>query len=105
MGYQVVLYFAFSKACIVHIFVGDGAFMEWFITVIADIAGRTGNAFDPTENDLSTDICFSTMISMNTEVVGIEKGSFVIPATETVLFDILRTSDLLCTIKQGAVWK
>lgn len=89
--------FEVSKAGIVYMFIGDGAFMEWFITTMADMAGRTGNASDPTENDLSTDICFSTMISINTEVVDIAKGTFVIPVTETVLFDLLRNSRRILT--------
>lgn len=66
--------------------------MEWFVTAITDIrsfvqpaaallnkipaclvAGRTGSALDPTEDDFSANISFPAMIPVDAEVVCIEK--------------------------------
>lgn len=52
--------------------------------------GRTGSALDPAEDDLAANISFPAMIPMDAEVVCIEKRIFVIPVTETVLFDFFR---------------
>ena len=38
------------------------------------------------ENDLATSICFLTVIPMNTKVVSIIKGAFVVPVTQPVKF-------------------
>ena len=45
------------------------------------ITGGTGGALDVAENDLATSICFLTVIPMNTKVVSIIKGAFVVPVT------------------------
>ena len=45
------------------------------------IAGRTRGAFDVTEDNLATYICFSTVLPMNAEVVCVMKVSFVVPVT------------------------
>ena len=91
--------FAVGKARIVQILVGNGAFMEWFVTAITDIrsfvqsaaallnkipacfvAGRTGSALDFTEDNLAANISFPAMIPVDAEVVCIEKRSLVIPS-------------------------
>lgn len=85
----------------------DGAFMDSFAAAIADkrslvqpaaafphkifagqIAGWTGRAFDATEDNLSTDICLSAMISVDAEVMCIVEGTLVIPVAEPMLFDL-----------------
>ena len=84
--------FAVSKPGIVTVLVSDGAVIDLFVTAIADvrcmiepfapfffeigtglIAGRTGGAFDSTQNDLVTDIGFLATISVNTEVMRVVK--------------------------------
>lgn len=88
---------------------GDGTFMERLVAAIADIRGLvqtaaafpdkisaclvtgwTGGALDPAKDDLATDICFSTVISVDAEVMGIVEGALVIPVAEPVLFDLFR---------------
>lgn len=53
------------------------------------ITGGTGGALDVAENDLATCICFLTVIPMNTKVVCIIKGAFVVPVTEPVKLNFL----------------
>ena len=54
------------------------------------VTGWTGGALDPAKDDLATDICFSTVISVDAEVMGIVEGALVIPVAEPVLFDLFR---------------
>ena len=80
------------------ILVSDGTVIDGFRTSIADIGslvkagtpflykistglitGRAGSTFDVTEDNLSTYICFLTMIPMDAKVVCIIKGTLVIP--------------------------
>ena len=85
----------------------DGAFMDCLAAAIADkrslvqpaaaftdkifaglIAGWTGRTFDATKDNLSTDICFSAMISVNAKVVSIVERALVIPVAKPALFDL-----------------
>ncbi len=43
------------------------------------VTGWSGDTFNTTDNDLSTGIFFLTMLPVNAEVLGIIKGSLVIP--------------------------
>jgi len=54
------------------------------------VTGRTGGTLDPAKDDLLTDICFTTVISVDAEVMGIVEGALVIPVAEAVLFDLFR---------------
>ena len=116
MGYQPVFFYQFGlchvyatsgraegffvftvcKMGIVHILVGNGAFMDCLFTANADIrgfirtvaafpdkvpaslvAGRTGGTLDPTKDDLATDICLTTVISVDAvEAYNVFKGCF-----------------------------
>ena len=90
--------FAVSKSGIVSVFVSNGAMGNLFITAIADIrsfiepaatfpfkvgaglvAGRAGSTLDTTKKDFSTGVCLFAMITVDTKVFGIIKGTFVIP--------------------------
>ena len=53
------------------------------------ITGGTRGTLDVAENDLATSICFLTVIPMNTKVVSIIKGAFVVPVTQPVKFNFL----------------
>ena len=56
------------------------------------ITGGTGGALDVAENDLATCICFLTVIPVNTKVVSIIKGAFVVPVTQPVKLNFLGDS-------------
>ena len=43
------------------------------------IAGRTGCAFDPAQDDLSAGVSLLAVIAVNTEVFGVIESPFVIP--------------------------
>ena len=87
---------------------GDGTVINGFWTSIADIrslvkagtpfpnkistgliTGGTGSTLDVTEYDLSTCICFLTVIPMNTKVVYIIKGAFMVPVTQPMKLYLL----------------
>ena len=87
---------------------GDGTVINGFWTSIADIrsliktvtlffneirtglvTGWTGSTLDVTEYDLSTCICFLTVIPMNTKVVCIIKGAFMVPVTQPMKLYLL----------------
>lgn len=108
-GFRETLFvFAVSKDSIIAILVSNRAVIDSLWTSITYIrcavesfapffdkvrtglvAGRTGGAFDTTENDFATCIDFFTMISVNTEVMCIIKATFVIPITQSVQPDFL----------------
>ena len=90
--------FPVSKPCVIRVFVGDGAVTDLFGTAVADIrspvksyaalflkvsaslvAGRTGCAFDPAQDNLSTGVRLLAVIAVNTEVFGVIESPFVIP--------------------------
>src|SRR5574344_414446 len=90
--------FPFCKASIIFVFVSDCTMIDPLGASITDIGsliksftlllnkilaglvtGWTGSAFHITEDDLSTGICFLTMIAINTKIVSIIEGSFVVP--------------------------
>ena len=48
------------------------------------IAGGAGSTLDVAQNDLAAHICFPAMISVNTKVVGVVKGTLMVPVTEAV---------------------
>ena len=100
--------FPVSKPCIITVFMGDGTVVYGFGTSVTDIgslvktaaallykvraglvAGRTGGAFHLTEDDLMTHICLSAMVAVDTEVMGVIKGAFMIPVTKAVGPDLL----------------
>ncbi len=118
------LVFTVCKTSIVDILVCDGAFMNSLFTAIADIrsfiqaitafadkvsaslvAGRTGGAFDATKDDLATNICLSTVISVDAEVVGIVESALVIPVAESVPFDLFRNGRGIFTEEACNVFK
>lgn len=100
--------FPVGKPCIIAVFVGDGAVVYGFGASVADIrrfieavtafpdkigtglvAGRTGSTFHITEDDLTACVCFSAMIAVDTEVMGIIESAFMIPVAEPVGPDLL----------------
>ena len=108
-GRQTFSVLAVCKDCIIAVLVGNRTVIDGFRTSIADIrglvkavtpfpdiistgliTGGTGSAFDVTEDDLATYICFPAEIPMNAEVVRIIKGAFVIPVTYPVKLYLLR---------------
>lgn len=103
--------FTVSKSGIVSVLMRDGAVINLFGAAVADIrslvqavaaflfkvltgliAGRTGSAFDTAEDDLTAGICLLTVIPVDTEVLGIVKGAFVIPVRQAVCLDFLGNS-------------
>ena len=46
------------------------------------ITGGTGSTLDVAEDDLSTCICFLAVVPVNTKVMCIIKGAFVVPVTQ-----------------------
>ena len=91
------------KACIVGIFVCNGAVVYLFVTAVTNIwclsetgaafllkigtglvTGWTGSTLDAAKNNLSAGICLLTVITVDTEVFGVVKGPFVIPVREPV---------------------
>ena len=83
---------------------GDGAVINGFRATIANvrsfvkadttfpdiistglITGGAGSTLDVAEDDLATCICFLTVIPVNTKVVCIIKGAFVVPVTQPVV--------------------
>lgn len=75
----------FLRAAITDIRRFIKSFTVFFLKVLASlIAGRTGSAFDTTQDDFATGIGFLTMIAMDTEIFGIIKSSFVVPGEETM---------------------
>ena len=45
------------------------------------IAGGTGSTLDVAKNDLATHISFLAMISVNTKVMSVVKGTIMVPVT------------------------
>ena len=45
------------------------------------IAGRAGSTLDAAKKDLATHISFPAMISVNTKVVSVVKGTLMVPVT------------------------
>lgn len=54
------------------------------------ITGRTGSAFDTTEDDFVARIGFLAVIPVDTKVMRVVKTAFMIPVTEPVPSDFLR---------------
>lgn len=98
---------AISGFGIVVIFMGNRAVVYEFWATIADIrspvqtvaaflfevrtgliAGRAGSAFHTAKNDFSTGIFLFAMIPMNTEVMGVIEGTFVVPIGKATGFDL-----------------
>lgn len=90
------------------VFMGNGAVVDGFGATISNVrsfvktatpfpdiistglvTGGTGGTLDVAENDLATSICFLTVIPMNTKVMSIIKGAFVVPVTQPVKFNFL----------------
>lgn len=66
------------------------AITAFFFEVLAGlIAGGARSAFDTAEDDLAAGIGLFTVITMNTEVLSIIKGAFVIPVGQAVSLDLL----------------
>ena len=113
-----------SKTGIVHIFVGDGTFMDRLVAAIANIrglvqtaavfpdkifaclvTGGTGGALNSAKDEFATDIRFSTMISVDAEIMGIVESALVIPVAEPVLFDLFRNGRGILAEEAGNVFK
>ena len=90
--------FPVSEPGVIRVFVCNSAVIDFFRIAVAGIrspaksyaalffkvsaglvAGRAGRAFDPAQDNLSTDVSFLTVIAVNTEVLGIIERPFVIP--------------------------
>jgi len=99
--------FPVGKLSIIAVFMGDGTMINGFLTAVTDIrsfietatafshkagvglvTGRAGGAFDATQDDLATGISFLTVITVDTEVVGMIERAFIIPVTESVQSDL-----------------
>lgn len=99
--------FPVSELGIIAVFMGDGAMVDSFWAAVTDIrsliqtgtplsckvgaglvAGRAGGAFDAAQDDPATGIGFLTVITVDTEVVGIIESAFMIPVTEAVQPDL-----------------
>lgn len=112
------------KTWIVNVFVGNGTVIDFFVTTITDIrsffqsaaeffvevftgliAGGTGGAFDAAQNDFSAGIGLATVITMDTEVLGIIKGAFMIPVREPVGFHFFRDRGRVLAKKPGDILK
>ena len=66
------------------------AITAFFFEVLAGlIAGRAGCAFDTTEEDLAAGIGLFTVITMDTEILSIIKGAFVIPVGQPMGLNLL----------------
>lgn len=90
--------FPVSESGVIRVFVCNGAVIDFFRTAVADIrspvksyaalflkvsaslvAGRTGCAFDPAQDNLSTGVRLLAVIAVNTEIFGVIERTFVIP--------------------------
>jgi hypothetical protein len=56
------------------------------------VTGGTGSTLNVTEYDFSAYISFSAMIPVNTEVVSVKEGTFMVPVTYTVGLHFFRNS-------------
>lgn len=116
--------FPIGRAGIISIFMGDCAMIDLFCAAIADIrslfqpaaglflkvfagliAGRAGSAFNAAENDLAAGICFPAVITMDTEVMSIIKGAFMIPVREAVSPDLFGYRSRIFAEKTGNIFK
>jgi hypothetical protein len=116
--------FPFGKTSIIKVFLSNGTVIHLFIAAITHIGGtnkpcaaflnkvltglvtgRTGSTFNSTENNLSTDIRFAAMIAMDTEVVGIIKGAFMIPVANSSGANLLRYSGWILADKAGNIFE
>ena len=79
------------------------AFLYKVLTV--GVAGGTGRAFDTTENDLPTYICFGTAIALFTEVVLIDEAALVVPVREAVFTDLLGDGGRILAKETGNAFK
>lgn len=101
----------FHESSVVVVFMGNRTVIDFLITPITNIrcsiqtiatfffevftrlvTSRTGRTFNPTKNNFVTSIRFSTMISMNTEVLLINERAFMIPVRDSSCFNFFRDS-------------
>lgn len=101
----------FITDSVVVVFMGNRTVIDFLITPITNIrcsiqtiatfffevvtclvTSRTGRTFNPTKNNFVTSIRFSTMISMNTEVLFIDERAFMIPVRDSSCFNFFRDS-------------
>ena len=69
------------------------AITAFFFEVLAGlIAGRARSAFDTAEDDLAADLGLFAVIPMDTEILSIIKGTFVIPVRQAMGLYFLRNS-------------
>lgn len=121
---QALPVFPVSKFGIIAVFMCDGAMINGLVTTVADVgslietvtafpykvrtglvAGGAGSAFHLTEDELTTHICFSAVITVDTEVVGIIKSAFMIPVAEAVGSDFLGDSSGIFAEISGGLLK
>ena len=77
-----------------------------FLKVSASlVAGRTGCAFDPAQDNLSTGVRLLAVIAVNTEIFGVIERTFVIPIWETVSPDFFRDCGRILAQEPGNILK
>ena len=77
-----------------------------FVEVLAGlIAGRAGCAFDTTEDDLAAGIGLFTVITMDTEILSIIKGAFVIPVGQPMCLYLLGNGSRILAQKASNILK
>ena len=103
---------------------GNGTVIDLFVTAVTDtrsffqsaaeflvevftglIAGGTGGAFDAAQNDFSAGIGLAAVITVDTEVLGIIKGAFMIPIREPTGFHFFRDRGRILAKKPGDILK
>lgn len=108
--------FPVGKTSIVLIFMGDRTMIDFFRAPITDIrslfqpaaafffkvfaglvTGRAGSTFHPAEDDLATGVGLLTVITVDTEVMGIVESAFVVPVGESVCLNFFRDSGRILT--------
>lgn len=61
------------------------------------VIGGTGSTFNVAEYDFSAYICFSAVISVNTEVASVKERSLMIPIVYTMELQFLRKGSRILT--------
>ena len=109
---------------VVVVFMGNRTVIDFLITPITNIrcsiqtiatfffevftrlvTSRTGRTFNPTKNNFVTSIRFSTMISMNTEVLFIDERAFMIPVRDSSCFNFFRDSSWIFAEESCNIFK
>lgn len=79
---------------------------EFFLKVLTGlIAGGAGSAFHTAQDNLAAGIGFLAVIPMDAEVMGIIKGSFVIPVRQPMCLDLFGNGGRILAEKPGDIFK